>query len=384
MLIRRSRNSKSVGFADLPSTRKSLAELARGCQQEPEATDAISNEGSTLRQTKSDTALLPDADKVNKMMRLSPAFPSFVKLSSVHKYNLDELKRDEPDLFRVFDHLKERFGEEYALRVVFVIRNAVELHRAWHMTLLTAQLCQKLKEEFGLRMTWELGVLRLKFRIEDGDYELHRKVSYDYDSEYQDKYMRLGNALVSNSIDIHRALTYQSDIKEGLHTASSGRFLRSYPGRLILYPIVAATCTVIFFGGDRDDAVVAAVCGLATGFVEWGASKLDRTGAVTLDVLVGLTAGVITGFVYNNPEYFYNGGHCIETAIGSESIPADHAACAGVTSLASGTACDAVGGSEDASEKVCTYINDRICMSSILMGTLYWFFYGMRQPSFQM
>lgn len=28
---------------------------------------------------------------------------------------------------------------------------------------------------------WELGVLRLKFRIEDGDYELHRKVPYDYE-----------------------------------------------------------------------------------------------------------------------------------------------------------------------------------------------------------
>ena len=28
-------------------------------------------------------------------------------------------------------------------------------------------------------MTWELGVLRLKFRVEDGGYELHRKVRWD-------------------------------------------------------------------------------------------------------------------------------------------------------------------------------------------------------------
>ena len=41
-----------------------------------------------------------------------------------------------------------------------------------------AKLLQQLKDTFGLRMTWELGVLRLKFRVEDGGYELHRKVRW--------------------------------------------------------------------------------------------------------------------------------------------------------------------------------------------------------------
>ena len=109
---------------------------------------------------------------------------------------------------------------------------------------------EQLRTSFGLRMSWELGVLRLKFRIEDGDYELHRKVPYDYDSEYQDKYMRVATALIQGNIEIHHALTYQTDIELGKHTAASGRFLRDHPGRLLLYPLVAATCAVIFFGGD--------------------------------------------------------------------------------------------------------------------------------------
>ena len=41
--------------------------------------------------------------------------------------------------------------------------------------------------------------------------------------------------------------------------------IRDYPGRLVLYPLMAATCTVIFFGGDWNDAGVAAVCGIACG-----------------------------------------------------------------------------------------------------------------------
>jgi uncharacterized membrane protein YjjP (DUF1212 family) len=105
--------------------------------------------------------------------------------------------------------------------------------------------------------------------------------------------MRLGQALVSGSIDVHRALTYQSDIKKGKHTAASGLFLRTYPGRFLLYPLVAATCTVIFFGGDWNDGAVAAVCGIATGLVEWGVGKVGRTGAVTMDVRFFHTYGTL-------------------------------------------------------------------------------------------
>ena len=209
-----------------------------------------------------------------------------VQLRDGHIFDMSQL---DSDIQRVFGHLKERFGEEYALHIVFTIRTAEELHRAWHMTLLTTKLMQQLKETFNLVMTWELGVLRLKFRVEDGDYELHRKVPYDYDSEFQDKYTRIATALIQGNIDIHRALTYQSEIKEGKHTAKTGLFLRSFPGRLLLYPVVAGTCAMIFFGGDLTDAAIAAVCGLASGFIELSCGYMGQTGKVTLDVLVGIS-----------------------------------------------------------------------------------------------
>ena len=155
------------------------------------------------------------------------------------------------DMRRVYDHLERQFGEEYGLLVIFSMRTAIELHRAWHMTLLSSKILQQIKDEFGLRMTWELGVIRIKFRVEDGSYELHFRVPYDYDSEYQDIYYRIGKycylicmyiayvksqeltihlylvmALINGQINIHEALLYQSEAKKGLHTAKSGLFLR--------------------------------------------------------------------------------------------------------------------------------------------------------------
>lgn len=230
-----------------------------------------------------------------------------------------DIKTLPADMQRVYKSLAGKFDEEYALKVMFAIRTAVELHRAWHMTLLTSKILQQLKERFRLRMTWNLGVFRCQFRVQDGGNELYRKVPYDYDSEYQDIYMRIAIALMDGDINIHEALIYQSETKLGLHTASSGMFLRDFPGRLVLYPCVASTCAVIFFNGDWTDFGIAALCGLASGLVEM-CLGMAGLGALN-DVLVGTTTGAIGGLFYR-------------------------------------------------------YGGEDICLSSIFLGTLYWFFYG--------
>lgn len=230
-----------------------------------------------------------------------------------------DIKTLPADMQRVYKELAARYGADYALKVIFVMRTGVELHRAWHMTLLTSKILQQLKDAFRLRMTWSLSVFKLAFRFQDGDFELHRKVPYDYDSEYQDIYMRIAVALMDGDVTVNEALIFQSETKLGLHTASSGNFLRDFPGRLVLYPAVAATCATIFFSGDWTDFGIAALTGLASGLIEY---TLGLLGAGVLnDILVGTSTGAIAGFFYR-------------------------------------------------------YGGEDICISSILLGTLYWFFYG--------
>ena len=228
------------------------------------------------------------------------------------------------DSRRVYEFLKNKYNEEYALAAVFTMRTAIELHRAWHMTLLTSKILQQIKDKYNLRMTWDLGVVKLRFRLDDGGYVLHRKVPYDYDSEYQDIYMRIAVALVDGHIDVYEALNYQDQTLEGRHTARSGLFLRDFPGRLLLYPFQAATCAVIFFGGDFLDAGIAAICGLTAGLVEWFLSKLGgqfKEFKILVDVFVGVSTGIIGGLFYH-------------------------------------------------------YTPEEVCLKSIFLGTLYWFFYG--------
>jgi len=254
---------------------------------------------------------------------------SILRDSSIrHKVSLSHRRFDvqtlPKDLLRVYNELKREFGEDYALVFVFTVRTGSELHRAWHMTLLTSTILQQIKEKFNMRMTWELGVIKLKFRVEDGGYELHRKVPYDYDSEFQDLYTKTAVALIEDRITIHQALNFQSDTKRGKNTAKSGKFLRDFPGRLILYPLEAASCAVIFFGGDTFDALIAAVCGLAAGLIEYLFCTLGGDAKILIDVLVGVSTGVIGGLFY----------------IHSENT------------------------------------EDEVCLPAVFMGTLYWFFYG--------
>ena len=65
--------------------------------------------------------------------------------------------------------------------------------------------------------------------------------------------MKIAVALVDGDINVNQALDFQTETKAGKHTAPSGLFLRSHPGRLVIYPIQACTCCVIFFGGSWAD-----------------------------------------------------------------------------------------------------------------------------------
>jgi hypothetical protein len=105
-------------------------------------------------------------------------------------------------------------------------------------------------------------------------------------------------ALIEGQINVHEALVYQREAKQGKHTAKSGLFIRNFPRRLILYPGQAATCAVIFFNGEWIDAGVAAICGLAAGLIDYSLSRVGGRATVLLDVLVGISTGVIGGLVF--------------------------------------------------------------------------------------
>ena len=120
-------------------------------------------------------------------------------------------------------------------------------------------------------------------------------------------------------ISIHEALNFQTEVKNHVHIAQSGVFLRDFPGRLILYPGLAATCAVIFFNGNWYDAGIAALCGLATGLLEWFLSIIGGEAKILTDIGAGVTTGIIGGLFYR-------------------------------------------------------FGGEKLCLSSVFLGTLYWFF----------
>jgi len=248
-----------------------------------------------------------------------------VESAKSKQYQLSSVKFDpttlDEDQQRVYQNLKEVRGEKYALIWIFSMRTAVELHRAWNMTMYTSKILKAIKIKFGITMTWTLGVTELSFRVEDGGYELIRKVPYDYDSEYQNKFYKVALALVSEDIDVHQALIFQTEILEGKHTAKSGLFFRNYPGRLLVYPAEAYTCCIIFFKGGFEDAKVAALCGFVAGLIEWTCDTQFGEHKVLKDLLVGTSTGLISGLFWE----FYS---------------------------------------------------PTFCLYSIFMGVMYWFFYG--------
>lgn len=108
--------------------------------------------------------------------------------------------------------------------------------------------------------------------------------------------MRIAMALISGHINVHEALVFQDDTKKGIYTGKSSKFLRDFPGRLILYPWKASMYALVFFGGNWRDAGIAAICGCFGGLTEWTLKELDLS--IVKDLTVGMITGVIGGLFY--------------------------------------------------------------------------------------
>ena len=109
---------------------------------------------------------------LSKQSSKGPRLRDVVKLSD-REFDTKTLPAD---MQRVHKTLAKAHGDEYALTVIFAIRTCEGLHKAWHMGLLTNKILQQLKDRFRLRMTWDLGVLKVQFRMSDGAADLFRKV----------------------------------------------------------------------------------------------------------------------------------------------------------------------------------------------------------------
>ena len=120
--------------------------------------------------------------------------------------------------------------------------------------------------------------------------------------------MKVASALSLGRISVHAALRYQRQVKKGRHTPCCGLALRDFPGRIVLYPLEAFTCCVMFFGGDWWDGAVAALCGLLTGLLQLAAGHMGEVGNVGIDLFVGMLTGAVGGAFYRmTPTYCLNG-----------------------------------------------------------------------------
>ena len=79
----------------------------------------------------------------------------------------------------------------------------------------------------------------------------------------------------------------------------------------------------MFFGGSWSDGFAAAACGLLTGVLQILCEQVGEVGSVGIDMFVGIATGMLGGFFYSMD-----------------------------------------------------YFSESACLSSIFLGTLYWFFYG--------
>ena len=110
----------------------------------PSSNKAPDHHGFTVNGATASAMAKNLASTLARQRRPWPSLRKVVKFREQQRFDPRQLP---PDLRRVVAKLSEEYTEEYALHVAFAVRTAVELHRAWNMTLLTSALLEQVSME---------------------------------------------------------------------------------------------------------------------------------------------------------------------------------------------------------------------------------------------
>ena len=198
---------------------------------------------------------------------------------------------------------------------------ADELHRSFYGSFLTQSLVRQLTTELGVPdLSLEIEVFALRWDYRQGTISTCHRIAFDYDMADVHELSKIGWAVLDGSLQVQDGLRAIRDMGSRTPVRRMENCYRDFPGRALIIPLMASTCTTVYFNGTWLDLGFSAACGAASGLVAWIATMHEQLAGVSDYLAAIVTAMISTAAVTTFP--------------------------------------------------------DSACFSSQVLGTLYWFLYG--------
>jgi hypothetical protein len=182
----------------------------------------------------------------------------------------------------------------HILAIMFIVRIADAMHRVAYATFLTKSFVDELKHKLDVPdLDLEIEVSATRWTYKQGTIMSYHRISWDFDGYAMQALSKIALGVLDDTVMVDEAFHLINDTE---NEAQFGRFehgYRNFPGRIPLIPLLAATGATVYFGGTWVDFGFALVTGTAAGMIHYLCALKPQLAGVQ-DLLVSILTAMIS------------------------------------------------------------------------------------------
>jgi hypothetical protein len=211
---------------------------------------------------------------------------------------------------------------EEMISVLFIVRLVDAMHRVAYATFLTHSFMDELRKKLSIPdLELELEVNATRWSYQQGTLMVYHRIAWDFDGNAMQVLSRIALGVLEGKITPEEGLAMIGESEdESVGFSRFTMFYRTFPGRVFVIPLLASCGGVLYFEGTSYDLAFGMLTGSVAGLIHYLCAAKPQLAAVQ-DLLVSISTAMI-------------------------------------------------------STMALTLLPDKVCFTAQVLGTLFWFLYG--------
>jgi hypothetical protein len=211
---------------------------------------------------------------------------------------------------------------EEMISILFIVRLVDAMHRVAYATFLTHSFMDELRKKLSVPdLELELEVNATRWSYQQGTLMVYHRIAWDFDGDAMQVLSRIALGVLEDKITPEDGLAMIEECEdESTGFSQFTKFYRTFPGRVFVIPLLASCGGVLYFKGTSYDMAFGTLTGSMAGLIHYLCAVKPQLARVQ-DLLVSISTAMI-------------------------------------------------------STMALTLLPDKVCFTGQVLGTLFWFLYG--------
>jgi hypothetical protein len=211
---------------------------------------------------------------------------------------------------------------EEMISILFIVRLVDAMHRVAYATFLTHSFMDELRKKLSVPdLELELEVNATRWSYQQGTLMVYHRIAWDFDGNAMQVLSRIALGVLEGKITAEEGLAMIGECEdESVGFERFTMFYRTFPGRIFVIPLLASCGGALYFEGTYYDLAFGMLTGSVAGLIHYLCAVKPQLAAVQ-DLLVSISTAMI-------------------------------------------------------STMALTVLPDKVCFTAQVLGTLFWFLYG--------